>query len=188
MNIGQEFANNLARPEFVDRIQKRKQITHGYGFDPDLRQPLHGRADLGFRQGFDDLTGVINPFGHAETATARDDLIRSREANIKSGFFIVTADLYGVAKAGSGDQAGGGAGVFQHGVGCDRCTVDNNRYPAEKIPLGQSAGTRASLPTPLSTPRAWFSGVVRTFSVCVCPASSAHTRSVKVPPTSTPKL
>ena len=187
MDLGQALPNKRTRPKLVNGIQKRKQITHGYGFDPHVRQALYGCADLGFRQGFDDLTGVINPLGHAETPAARDDLIRGREVNIKSRLFIVATDLYGVAKAGGGDQPGGGAGVFQHGVGGDRCAVDNNRYPAEKILLGQSY-LRASLPMPLSTPRAWFSPVVRTFSVCVCPASSAHTRSVKVPPTSTPKL
>ena len=140
MNSGQEFANNLARAEFVDGIQERKQITHGDGFDLHVRQPLHRGANLGFRQGFDDLTGVINPLGHAETPPPRDDLIWGREANIKSGLFIVTADLNGVAKAGGGNQAGGSTGVFQHGVGCDRCPVDHHRYLAEKIPLGQTVG------------------------------------------------
>ena len=122
----------------MNGVQKRKQITHGYGFDLHIRQALHGRTDLGFCQGFDDLTGVINPLGHAETPATRDDLIWGREVNIKSRFFIVATDLYGIAKAGGGDQPGSGAGIFQHGVGGDRCAMDNNRYPAEKILLGQS--------------------------------------------------
>jgi hypothetical protein len=46
--------------------------------------------------------------------------------------------------------------------------------------------TRATAARPLRTPPAGLSGVVGTFSAVILPAPSHATRSVKVPPTSTP--
>ena len=122
-------------------------------------------------------TGRVDPLRHLEAALARHDRreVAGHAPGVGPG---APAELQRVAKAPRGDEGAAHALALQHGVGADGGAVDHRLEPARPRAERGEAGHEA---VRLVGRRG------RHLATRMAPeAGSTSSRSVKVPPTSTP--
>ena len=140
------------------------------------------RFELILRQLNEDAAVGRDTLGHFKAQMAWHQWLWLVPCQVKHAGRAQAPDLKHVAETCRGQQADTASALLQDGVGTDRCSVQHGRDVARaKAGLGKQL--RYTLPEPLLPAGC---GVEETFLAKRRPSSATRTRSVNVPPISTP--
>ena len=177
VDLGPDLARERTGPAFVVGIEIGVDEVDDQRLGAGRVRRPGGLPHLVFVELGHHRAGGIDPLGDLEAALARDDRLEVTHHAPRVGPGAA-AELQRVAEALGGDQGAAHPLALQHGVGADRGAVDHRLQPARR---------RAERGEARHEPSDWSAGVDGTLAIRMAPeAGSTSSRSVKVPPTSTP--
>ena len=143
--LGNHLGEDRCDASFVDRVGVGVQQRDRDGPDPLLSDLLGDLPGLHLVKGPEHFAGVQHPFRDAEAQVTGHDRGRPSGPEIVESRPVLSPDVQYVFEALCGQQCDPGALVLQEGVGCDRCSVDEEAelFRRESLLSRSASGCRS---------------------------------------------